>query len=94
MSSLTIFDAVGRGHGGESHFAGQPAAEPTDACPGSEDKILTLIQRIERGEELWHPNDRTHLIDSADSWTGRLGSVYCGQTEYPSRVSSSLDDDS
>jgi hypothetical protein len=34
-----------------------PAAEPTDAMPGSEAKVLTLIARREAGEHLYHPRD-------------------------------------
>jgi hypothetical protein len=34
-----------------------PAAEPTDAAPGSDDKIAVLIARREAGEHLWHPRD-------------------------------------
>jgi hypothetical protein len=30
---------------------------PTDAIPGTEEKILVLRGRAERGEELWHPLD-------------------------------------
>lgn len=33
--------------------------EPTDAVPGSDDKVLILSQRAERGESLWHPHDRS-----------------------------------
>lgn len=36
-----------------------PAAGPTDALPGSLEKVLVLKQRARRGEELWHPNDAT-----------------------------------
>ena len=32
---------------------------PTDARPGSEDKIKVLEQRALAGEQLWHPKDRT-----------------------------------
>lgn len=32
--------------------------EPTDAQPGSEEKVLILIARVERRESLWHPEDR------------------------------------
>lgn len=34
----------------------QPA-EPTSARPGTEEKILALAARVERGEHLWHPDD-------------------------------------
>lgn len=30
---------------------------PTNAMPGSQEKIEVLARRIERGEELWHPDD-------------------------------------
>ena len=31
--------------------------EPTDASPGSEDKIKVMQGRVERGERLYHPQD-------------------------------------
>jgi hypothetical protein len=35
-----------------------PPATPTDARPGSEEKIMVLMGRAERGEYLWHPGDK------------------------------------
>ena len=32
--------------------------EPTDAIPGSAEKIAILEQRVQRGEVLHHPKDR------------------------------------
>jgi hypothetical protein len=34
------------------------AASPTDARPGSLEKVAVLCQRRERREALWHPDDR------------------------------------
>jgi hypothetical protein len=36
-----------------------PPPFPTSAAPGSPEKILVLIQRLEQGFELWHPDDAT-----------------------------------
>jgi hypothetical protein len=30
---------------------------PTDALPGSEDKIRVLMQRVQNRQRLWHPED-------------------------------------
>lgn len=35
-----------------------PPAIPTDAFPGSEEKVDILAARVDRGEDLWHPDDR------------------------------------
>jgi hypothetical protein len=37
----------------------KPALQPTDARPGSPEKILVLGRRAELGQELWHPDDAT-----------------------------------
>lgn len=34
--------------------------EPTDALPGTAEKVAVLRQRAARGEQLWHPLDRTN----------------------------------
>jgi hypothetical protein len=36
-----------------------PPPFPTNAAPGSPEKILVLTQRVEQGFDLWHPNDAT-----------------------------------
>lgn len=41
----------------QTGFRRTPLAEPTSAVPGTEEKILVLQGRVERGEELWHPLD-------------------------------------
>lgn len=33
------------------------SAVPTGAMPGSEEKIRVLMERVSRGEDLWHPSD-------------------------------------
>lgn len=36
---------------------------PTDAPPGSPEKIEVLRRRVENGQKLWHPRDRLEVID-------------------------------
>jgi hypothetical protein len=44
---------------GVGDFNGRTArpADPTEAAPGSEDKIRVLMERASRGQSLWHPDD-------------------------------------
>ena len=37
--------------------------EPTDAMPGTEDKIKVLTERLELGQRLWHPQDACRCPD-------------------------------
>ena len=37
------------------------AWQPTEAQPGSPEKIAVLCRRLEAGVPLWHPGDRTCL---------------------------------
>lgn len=48
---------MNRGHGIGMNFNPPLPAEPTDAVPGSEEKILVLMERVRRRESLWHPDD-------------------------------------
>lgn len=38
---------------------------PTDAPPGSAEKLQLLRERVERGEELWDANDRVNFEGTA-----------------------------
>ncbi|MBX3415283.1 MAG: hypothetical protein KF708_21540 [Pirellulales bacterium] len=38
---------------------------PTQAIPGSVQKVMVLAERLERGLPLWHPADRIHHADPA-----------------------------
>ena len=40
--------------------------EPTDTQPGTLARVLVFCQRLERGEQLFHPADR-HCFDDADN---------------------------
>ena len=40
--------------------SGRLPAEPTQALPGSDEKIEVLAQRAARGEALFHPQDARH----------------------------------
>lgn len=47
-----------RGHG--QYFAeGTEPDAPTDALPGTPEKVAILAQRALRGQRLWHPADAT-----------------------------------
>lgn len=34
---------------------------PTDAMPGTEEKLQVIIKRLDAGLPLWHASDRRHL---------------------------------
>ena len=44
-----------RGVGNGNHR--RPLPEPTDARPGSPEKLAVLARRAAAGKELWHPDD-------------------------------------
>ncbi len=55
----SVLDAIKMG---EWDFEPEPVARtnycPTDALPGSRDKLAILAQRLRQGLPLWHPDDR------------------------------------
>lgn len=44
---------------GECYFEPASDGQPTTERPGSRAKIELLAARLQRGEELWHEDDRT-----------------------------------
>ena len=50
---------------GVTDFNGRSSlpTEATEAMPGSEEKILILIERAQLSQSLWHPEDRMPLTD-------------------------------
>jgi hypothetical protein len=54
----TVFDVVERTGDTLQHWEPGLAAIPTQAKPGSPEKIAILQSRLEHGQELWHPEDR------------------------------------
>ena len=40
-----------------------PLFEPTQTIPGSLQKVQALVDRIDSGLPLWHPEDRTKPFD-------------------------------
>lgn len=56
-----VFEAIRVSHD-EGRFIphGLPS-EPTQAAPGSAEKMAVLMARIAAGVDLWHPLDRTCL---------------------------------
>jgi hypothetical protein len=49
------------GRRGLGNFSGRgaPATLPTDARPGSLEKIAVLMERVRLRQSLWHPHDAT-----------------------------------
>lgn len=44
--------------GDDGPFRPAPCRQPTRCSPGTANKIAVLAERMERGEELFHPEDR------------------------------------
>lgn len=40
---------------------------PTEAIPGSAEKLSVMCERIARGEPLWHPSDRRFYSEHRSS---------------------------
>lgn len=53
----TIFDSIGYGTGENGDFEPMPCAIPCPHKKGSWQQLECLRQRLERGEELYHPED-------------------------------------
>ena len=51
-----VYDTINR-FGEDNGFMPLPASEPTQALCGSEEKIQVMRERVDAGEELWHPED-------------------------------------
>jgi hypothetical protein len=79
----SVYGAVMR-FGHDEDFEPKKMPEPTDAAPGSLEKLTLLGQRVIRGEALFHPDDkrlaatiesqdemRTWAIDEARKYRGR-----------------------
>jgi hypothetical protein len=47
----------GLSDGGDFNGGYQLPAEPTQALPGTEEKIRVLAERFDRHDALWHPQD-------------------------------------
>ncbi len=76
---ITIFSIKQRSHGNRgtkegylSEMGWEPEveADPTDAQPGSDEKLALLAARVENGQPLWHDGDATAL-PSVGELTGR-----------------------
>jgi hypothetical protein len=54
-----VTSKYGRRGLGNWNRRGLAPTHPTHATPGSPEKVLVLMQRAERGQELWHGDDAT-----------------------------------
>ena len=67
--SKSVLDAI---QSGQWDYEPEPEAEhrfsPTEALPGSDEKLKILADRIKQGLPLWHPSDRhtygDQIVDS------------------------------
>ena len=55
--SLTLFEHLRR-HGTADSYTPESHPNPTNAAPGSSQKIEVLIKRLELGQDLWNDMDR------------------------------------
>ncbi|WP_203328853.1 hypothetical protein [Candidatus Laterigemmans baculatus] len=57
----SILDAVRAGHWDfEPRPCSQITFKPTEALPGSHEKLEILCERVRSGLPLWHPEDRRY----------------------------------
>lgn len=67
----SVLDAIRQGDWnfeppGEGLASGQQGNGPlaTTAMPGTEEKLVVLAERLQRGLPLWHPSDRRSYNDA------------------------------
>ena len=62
--SQSVIEAIREG---EWDFEPTPCSphhfQPTQAIPGSAEKVSILCERISRGQPLWHPQDRRFFTE-------------------------------
>ena len=51
-----VFEQIVK-HGNDAGWEPPRESEPTNALPGSEEKIEVMAERLRRGETLLHPDD-------------------------------------
>lgn len=65
----SLFEKLKKDPNADNWFQCVPATSPTDAMPGSPEKVQVMIERAVRGEALWHPLDRAARLRSVtDDW--------------------------
>lgn len=65
----SILDAVRDGHWDfEPIPCSQKSFEPTEAMPGSNEKLKILCERVRSGFPLWHPDDRRFYASRSSRW--------------------------
>lgn len=52
----------------EDAFIPRCKPKPTTAEPGSPEKMRVLMERVERGEELWHEEDKRKFWENTSFW--------------------------
>ena len=54
-----VTSKYGRRGPGNTFLRSKPPLQPTNALPGSLEKVLVLCQRAALGQDLWHVDDAT-----------------------------------
>ncbi len=89
----------GRRGVGNGHKRGRKPPTPTTEMPGSEGKILVMIERAEQGYELFHEDDERRLPDVSSYERYRVRAATdepepsakrVGKTAQPRRVAGGL----
>lgn len=73
----SILEAVRDGHWDyEPAPCRLDAFQPTQAIPGSDEKLSILCERVRRGLPLWHPADRRYYDGSCQQPRDRAAQHY------------------
>ena len=62
----TIFDAINEKSGnstGEERFKPKPC-KPVRFWPGTSGKVQAMVERVNKGQELWHKDDPGNPLNS------------------------------
>lgn len=63
----SVLEAIKLGHWNfEPEKVNRDEFEATRSLPGSDGKLDILVQRVQRGLPLWHPEDRLAYDDNLD----------------------------
>ena len=63
--------------------------EPTDAQPGSKEKVKILMARIENGQPLWHDDDKTCVWQTPVDlygWDSGFAHIVNADADHPNRA--------
>jgi len=77
-SEMNIFNYI-VANKGDHGYRPRPASRSTSSPPGTAGKVKDLADRLEAGEDMWHPRDATDFRDL-------LSHIHCPISRRPSRL--------